>query len=116
MVNVFTLLLIAFSAVFSIVWIIHYIPLHSTVFGLNFSPRLIFCKFLAPMDATLTIILIAGAWIGLSTSVLGISTIIYNVLTGLGLSGGVVFIKRVMLPRWTEEYTQKLEDNQRVKI
>jgi hypothetical protein len=116
MVNVFTLLLIAIGATFSVVWLIHYIPLRKSVFGKSYSPRLMFCRFLAPLDATLTLILVTGAWVGLSVSVTGISTIIYNVLSGIGISGGVVFTQRVMIPRWTEQYEQQLTDEKEVMI
>jgi len=116
MANIFMLLLIAFGAVFAVVWLIHYLPLHKSIFGKHYSPRLIFCKFLAPLDATLTIILIAGAWIGLTTAVLGINLMVSNTLTGIGISLGVVFVKKVMIPRWTEEYNKLVEATEMAKM
>jgi len=113
MLNIFALILIAFGGTFSVVWLIHYIPLQKTFFGKSFSPRLTFCKFLAPLDATLTLFLVAGAWIGVTSAITGISMIVYNVLTGIGISCGVVFVKKILVPRWRLEYQRaigKLED------
>ena len=62
------------------------------------------CKLLAPLDATLTLILIAGGWIGVTSAVMGINMMVYNVLTGIGISLGVVFVKKVMVPRWENEF------------
>ena len=69
------------------------------------------CKALAPLDATLTLILVAGAWIGVTSAVTGINMMVYNVLTGIGISLGVVFIKKIMVPRWEAEYQQRCADN-----
>lgn len=116
MANVFFLLLIAFGGTFAVTWIIHYLPIYKTIFGLAFSPRLMACKILAPLDATLTLILVAGAWIGVTSAVTGINMMIYNVLTGIGISCGVVFIKKVMVPKWHAEYIQICADAQSVKL
>jgi len=74
-----------------------------------------FCRFLAPLDATLTIILIAGGWIGLTSAVMGINLMVYNVLTGIGISLGVVFVKKIMMPRWKTQYNLMIEDSKRIK-
>ena len=112
MANIFFLLLIAFGGTFAVVWILHYIPIYKSIFGMTFSPRLMMCKLLAPLDATLTLILIAGTWIGITSAVTGINMMVYNVLTGIGISCGVVFIKKVMIPKWETEYKQICEDRQ----
>jgi hypothetical protein len=102
--NILALLIVAFGGAFSVVWLIHYIPLRSKVFGRRFSPRLVLCSLLAPFDAMVTLLLVAGAWTGLITSITGIGMMIYNVLTGIGLSVGVVFVKKVLYPKWKQEY------------
>jgi len=116
MANVFMLLLIAAGSCFSVVWLIHYLPLHKSTFGYNYSPRLILCKFLAPLDATLTLILVAGAWVGLTSAAMGINMLVYNVLTGIGISVGVVFLQKVMTVRWTREYNSIVEANETVRM
>ena len=70
--DISVVLLIAGGGAFAICWLINYIPLESKVGGKKFSPRLMFCKLLGPFDAGLTIILICGAWIGLTSAVTGI--------------------------------------------
>ena len=114
MANIFFLLLIAFGGSFAVVWIIHYLPLRKSVFGTSFSPRLMVCKALAPLDATLTLILVAGAWIGITSAVTGINMMVYNVLTGIGISCGVIFLKKIMIPRWQAEYN-RIEQTQNIK-
>ena len=116
MANIFFLLIIAFGGTFGLVWIIHYIPNYKTIFGYAFSPRLWFCKALAPLDATLTLILTAGAWIGVTSAVMGINMMVYNVLTGIGISLGVVFVKKVLIPKWQTEFKQIRNDMQTVKL
>jgi hypothetical protein len=116
MANIFFLLVIAFGGTFAICWTIHYLPLYSKILGMIYSPRLALCKLLAPLDAALTFVLIGGAWIGLTTSVVGINLMVYNVLTGLGISGGVVFLKKVLVPKWTKQYEQICLDIERSRI
>lgn len=109
MANVFMLMLVAFGASFAVVYLIMYLPLHKTIFGYHYSPRIWICKFLAPFDATMTFILICGAWIGVSSAVTGINLMVSNTLTGIGLSLGVIFLKKVMIPRWKKQYGQIIE-------
>jgi hypothetical protein len=110
--NFITLLIVAFGGAFSIVWLIHYIPLISTIFGKKFSPRLFICKTLGPFDAVMTIILVAGAWAGIGTAVTGIGMMVYNVMTGIGLSMGVLFTKKVLKPRWEKTYKELIDTHQ----
>ena len=105
-----TLLIIAFGGTFSIIWLINYIPLTSSFAGSIFSPRLLLCKFLAPADAALTLFLVMGAWTGLATTVTGISMVVYNVLTGIGISMGVLFVKRFLVPRWIKQFDKEAKD------
>lgn len=110
------LLIVALGGTFAVVWLIHYIPLVSSIAGKHFSPRLLVCKVLAPFDAFITLFLVAGAWTGLATAVTGIGMMIYNVLTGIGLSLGVVFVRKVLKPRWEKEYADELANREQVTI
>ena len=40
---------------------------------------------------------------------------VYNVLTGIGISLGVVFVKKIMMPRWKTQYNLMIEDSKRIK-
>ena len=101
------LLIISFGAAFAIIWPITYIPITSKFFGKTISPRLIVCKLLAPFDAVLTLFLITGTWTGLTVTITGISTIIYSIMSGIGMSLGVIIMKKLFVPRWREQYLQK---------
>lgn len=109
--SVATLLFIAFGGAFALVWLLHYVPLKSTILGKPYSPRLLVAKFVAPFDAFITILLVAGAWVGITT-VTGIGSMVYNVLTGLGLSLGAVFVRKVLVPRWETDYNRIVENIQ----
>jgi hypothetical protein len=101
-------ILIAFAAAFALIWLITYIPTFSTLFGKCWSPRLWFCKTLIPMDVSLTLVLICGGWIGITTSQTGIGLVTYNVFTGIGISVAVVSIRKFLIPRWEKQFaTQK---------
>jgi hypothetical protein len=99
-------ILIAFAASFAVIWLITYIPIHSTLFGKSWSPRLWFCKTLIPMDVSLTLVLICGGWIGITTSQTGIGLITYNVFTGIGISLAVMSVRKFLIPRWTKKFNQ----------
>jgi hypothetical protein len=106
--NLEGLFIIAFGSAFAIFWLINYIPITAKLTKkVIFSPRLMMCKLLAPFDAAFTIILIIGGWVGLSTTVTGIGMMTFNVLTGIGLSLGVLFVKKFMVPRWEEKFQQE---------
>ena len=114
--SILSLLLIGLGGAFAVTWLIHYIPLSSTIFGKLWSPRLTACKALGPFDAFITMFLVVGAWVGLGTAVTGIGMMVYNVLTGIGLSLGVVFTKKVLSPRWRKQFQQLKDDQQEVII
>ena len=101
--NISALMLISFGAVFGIVYLLTYVPIIGKIFGRYYSPRLFLCKFLAPLDISLTLILIGGGIVGL-TVVNGISMMIYNVCVGIGISIGVIITRKVMVPRWQKEF------------
>jgi len=114
--NFFTLMIVAFGGTFAVVYLLSYVPLTKTVFGKLISPRLIACKFLAPFDVGITLFLIMGSWIGITVVVTGISMMMYNVLTGIGISLGVIFTKKVLVPRWQTMYMQELSNRKEVTI
>ena len=99
------LFLIAIAGAFAVVYLLAaYVPLQTSTFGIKWSPRLFITKrLLGPADAVLTLILIGGSWIGF-TSVIGISSTVYNVLTGIGISMGVQIAKKLLYPHWKKEY------------
>jgi hypothetical protein len=102
--QLFSLFLVAFGAAFAVIWLLMYIPNNAKVPFLNktFSPRLIVCKALAPFDAGVTLILVAGGWLGI-TSAAGLGVTVFNVLSGIGLSMGILFTKKILVPRWEKE-------------
>lgn len=100
------LLIIAFGGAFAVIWLIQYIPLYSKILHRPYSPRLLACRILAPFDAVFTLLLVCGGWVGLSTSVTGISMMVYNVLTGIGLSVGVLLVKKFFVPRWEKKFEE----------
>lgn len=106
--NFMALLLVAFGASFAVIWLLTYIPLLKKSFGKTWSPRLfVINKLLGPFDAVVTLILVGGGWVGL-TSALGISAMVYNVLSGIGLSLGVVVAKKLFAPRWQKQYDEEV--------
>lgn len=107
---------IAFAASFAVVWLITYIPIHATIFGKSYSPRLFFCKFLVPMDVSLTLVLIMGGWIGISTAATGIGMICYNVFTGIGISLAVMAVRKFLIPRWTKKFEELSEEHKLQKV
>ena len=111
MMGLSALLLVAFGSVFAVVWLIGYVPIvKRKPFSKGiWSPKLFIAKYiLAPMDVGVTIILVAGGWVGI-TSALGISAMVFNVLSGIGLSLGVLFVKKFMAPRWIKQFEVEKE-------
>ena len=102
------LVIIALAGAGSIIYLLSYLPLVSRFAGKTISPRLIVCKILAPADVLITLFLVAGSWIGLTVAVTGISMIIYNVITGIGLSLGVIFTRKVLVPKWQSKFEEQV--------
>lgn len=102
--QLFSLLIVSFGAAFAVVWLLLYVPNRAKVpFTEKYwSPRLALCKLLAPFDAGITMFLVAGGWLGL-TSAAGLGLTVFNVLSGIGLSMGVLFVQKVLAPRWRKE-------------
>lgn len=101
--------MIAFAAAFAIIWLISYIPLTVTVVNKMWSPRLKFCNLLVPMDVGLTLILICGGWIGITTASTGIGMVTYNVFTGIGISIAVASMRKFIIPRWQKQFDKEKE-------
>ena len=78
MMGFMALIIVAAGAAFACIYLLTYVPLitKNPITKNYFSPRLfIVNKLLAPMDAGVTLILVAGVWVGL-TSALGISAMV----------------------------------------
>ena len=105
--SIAALLIVAFGGAFSVFWLLQYIPLVGKVGKKIFSPRLAACKILAPFDAAITIVMVAGAWIGI-TSVTGVGMLVYNVLAALGISAGVVATKKLFVPKWAAKFNEEI--------
>jgi hypothetical protein len=105
--QLFSLFIVAAGAAFAIVWLLLYVPVKARIpfTQKRFSPRLMVCKLLAPFDAGITMLLVAGGWLGI-TSAVGLGVTVFNVLSGIGLSMGVLFTQKVLVPRWTKEFKE----------
>jgi hypothetical protein len=108
--NPLILLIVSAAGVFGIIYpLARYVPLTATTFGIIWSPRLQVCKLLTIFDIYITLLLILGAWIGISTSVTGISMIVFNIMTGVGISAGIFIVQKWFIPRWEVQYHNKKE-------
>lgn len=98
------LFIVALIAAGSIVYLIAHFPITSTVFGIPWSPRLTICKLLAPMDIVLTAtLLVAPAFSGIQ----GIMAFACGAIVAAGLTGGVIFIRKRLVPKWRIRYKQE---------
>jgi hypothetical protein len=104
MVGFFGLLFVALASAFAMVWLIGYAPIHSKLMGVNYSPRLFICRFLIPIDVTMTTIMVLGPWI---VGADGLGHCILAVFTSLGLTAGTVLIRKIFVPRWRQVYQQE---------
>ena len=112
-----TLLVVAGGASFAVVYLLTYVPLISKkmLYKGYWSPRLFITnKILGYFDAGVTFFLVCGSWLGF-TSALGISAITYNVLSGIGISCGVVVTQKYFSPRWTKQYENKILEYNTIK-
>lgn len=98
------LLFVALATAFGVTYLITYAPMASLMGKAIWSPRLVVCKLLAPFDIGVTFWLTFGAMTGLTTVAMGISTIIYNILVGLGFSIAVIVVKKWFVPVWEKQY------------
>lgn len=101
--NPFTIAFIAVGAVFSLLILLSYAPVHKRTLGIHWSPKLMVAKLIAPFDVGITLFLVLGTILGL-TMVTGIGNIIFNVATGLGISAGSILIRKVFAPRWEKQF------------
>jgi hypothetical protein len=100
----FGLLIVAIIAAGSVVWLVTYADIIKTIGGKTWSPRLVICRFLVPLDVIITLILILGPMLG---GMHGIQSFICSVFVGAGLSVGVAFTRRILMPKWQKEYKDK---------
>lgn len=88
----------------SVVYLVTHLPITKWSFGIPWSPRLFVCKFLVPADIILTITLIVGPmFFGIS----GIMAFLAGGFTAAGLSVGVFFIKKIMVPIWERKFADE---------
>lgn len=99
-----SLLIVAAGASFGTIYLLSYIPLATKSVKKVWSPRLVICKLLAPADVGVTLAATFLPMVGLTSAVMGISLMVYNVLVGIGFSGGVIITKKFFLPRWEKQY------------
>ncbi|RLD77046.1 MAG: hypothetical protein DRJ15_14285 [Bacteroidetes bacterium] len=106
------LMVIAFIAAGSVIYLVSYMPLESKMANTQYSPRLLLCKLLAPFDVVATLFLVIGPVVGFSVVVAGIGVIVYSTFVGVGLSCGIIFMKKVMIPKWKIQYDNSIGLNQ----
>jgi hypothetical protein len=95
------LFIVALIAAFSVVYLVCHAPITKTVFGRAWSPRLFLCKLLVPADVVLTFTLIVAP---MFAGVQGIMAFAAGAITAAGLTAGVIFIKKIMVPRWRQQF------------
>ena len=116
--SVSVLFFVAFGATMGLLILLSYAPIHTRFLGKSISPRLIFAHLIAPADIGITLILIFGTIVGL-TAVTGIGNIVFNVATGLGLSGGAFITRKFMMPRWRRKFEEEkatLKSKKRIRL
>lgn len=99
----FGIIFIAAGAVFSLLILLSYAPIHKKTLGVHWSPKLTIAKLIAPFDVTVTLFLVLGTILGL-TMVTGVGNIIFNIATGLGISAGSILVRKVLTPRWKKQF------------
>jgi hypothetical protein len=119
-----TLLIISLGGTFTIVYpIVRYVPLKATrskvlwltrhndkflwrpkKITITYSPKLAICKLLTPFDISISLFLVFSAMLGLSTAVTGISMMVFNVLTAVGISVGVFIVHAYYRPKWEKQF------------
>jgi len=87
----------------SVIYLVTHAPVMSRTFGKAWSPRLAICKILVPADIILTITLVVGP---MFTGISGIMAFVASGFTAAGLSLGVFFVKKVLVPKWRKQYQE----------
>lgn len=101
----FIIVFIATGAVFSLLILLGYAPVHRKFLGIHWSPKLMIARLIAPFDVSITLFLVLGTIVGL-TAVTGVGNIVFNIATGLGISAGSLLIRKMLVPRWKQQYKQ----------
>ena len=104
--SLFALFIVSFLTAGTIVYLVTHASIKSTILGKPYSPRLIWCRLLIPADIILSILLVI---VPMFTGISGIGTFIASAFTAAGLSVGVFFVKKVMVPRWTKAFHKMCE-------
>ncbi len=112
MVGFFGLLFVSLASAFAMIWLIGYAPIYSKFVGIKYSPRLMICKLLIPIDVTMTSIMVLGPWI---IGGGGLGHVILSTFTGLGLTAGTVLIRKFFVPKWRKLYLQECSARQAVR-
>jgi len=111
MLGLAALMFVSAASAFAMVWLIGYASIESKILGFRYSPRLLICKFLIPFDIFMTSIMILGPWI---IGGGGISHAVFATFTSLGLTGGTLIIRKLMVPKWKRTYNQITSDQSKV--
>ena len=101
--DLFALFIVSILIAGSVIYLVTHAPVVARIFGKAWSPRLALCKILVPTDVILTITLIIGP---MFTGITGIYAFVAGGFTAAGLSMGVYFVKRVLVPRWQKQFNQ----------
>jgi len=102
-----TLALASAAAMFVL---LYYLPIHSTILGISYSPRIFVAWFFPLLDVIVTIYMIGGSWFGVGHSAAGIGMVTFSISTALGLSAAALAIRKFFVPRWRKKY-QMLKSN-----
>ena len=105
--DILSLLVIAAIISGGLIYIITHFPLRSHLFGMDYSPRLLVCKLLIPIDVLMTILLIGSP---LALGINGVMSFVVGAFTAVGLSVGVYIIKKHLEPRWQTEFDREVEE------
>lgn len=102
--SLFAFFIVSLITAGTVVYLITYFPIKSTILGKPYSPRLTFLRFLPIIDVIMSISLIV---LPMFTGFSGIGVFIVSAFTAAGLSLGVIFVLKVMKPRWQVQYAAK---------
>jgi len=102
--DLFALFIVSILIAGSVIYLVTHAPVIAMVFGRAWSPRLAICKILIPADIILTITLIVGP---MFTGITGIYAFVAGGFTAAGLSIGVFFVKKVLVPRWEKDFNRR---------
>lgn len=109
MIGFVDLMFVSLASAFALVWLIGYAPISSKLLGISYSPRLLICRLLIPIDITMTIIMVLGPWIIGSG---GLGTTVLSTFTSLGFTAGTVLVRKYFVPLWRAKYSETVRAEQ----